>query len=172
MAVRQPSQGCGNRGRLELRLELVPTAATLGVLANLNNPITGPQLTELQSAVHALGHEMQVLNAGTESDFETAFAAVDQHHVDALLVAADPFFDDRRTQIDALAARHRVPVSYVRREFATAGGLLRPRQYRRISSGRALHRPYPQGREAFRPTSIAADQIRAGHQPEDRQSAR
>src|SRR5215471_12730261 len=84
--------------RLELLLELVPTAATLGVLANLNNPITKPQLTELQTAVHALGREMQVFNAGTESGFETAFAGVDQQQVDALLVAADPFFDDRRAQ--------------------------------------------------------------------------
>src|ERR1700738_2005185 len=53
--------------RLELLLELVPTAAIIGVLANLNNPITKPQLTELQAAVHALGREMHVLNASTES---------------------------------------------------------------------------------------------------------
>src|SRR5215813_1894367 len=76
--------------RLELLLELVPTAARIGVVANVNNPITKPQLTELQAAVHALGREIRVLNASTESDFETAFAA--------LLVAADPFFDDRRAQ--------------------------------------------------------------------------
>jgi putative ABC transport system substrate-binding protein len=101
--------------RLELLLELVPTAAIIGVLANLNNPITKPQLTELQAAVQALGRDMHVLNASIESDFETAFAAVDQQHVDALLVAADPFFDDRRAQLVALAARHKVPVSYVRR---------------------------------------------------------
>ena len=77
--------------RLELLLELVPTAARIGVLTNVNNPITKPQITELQAAVHALGRDIRVLNASTESDFETAFAAVDQQHVDALLVAADPF---------------------------------------------------------------------------------
>jgi putative ABC transport system substrate-binding protein len=110
--------------RLELLLELVPTAAIIGVLANLNNPITKPQLTELQAAARALGREIHVLDASGESDFETAFAAVDRQHIDALLVAADPFFDDRRGQLVALAARHRVPVSYVRREFVAAGGLM------------------------------------------------
>jgi putative ABC transport system substrate-binding protein len=128
--------------RLELLLELVPTAARIGVLTNVNNPITKPQITELQAAVHALGRDIRVLNASTESDFETAFAAVDQQHVDALLVAADPFFDDRRAQLVALAAHHRVPVSYVRREFVADGGLMSygPDAFRRagIYVGRIL----------------------------------
>src|SRR5260221_1139916 len=53
--------------RLELLLELVPTAAIIRVLANLNNPITKPQLTDLQAAVPAPGREMPVLNASPES---------------------------------------------------------------------------------------------------------
>jgi putative ABC transport system substrate-binding protein len=102
-------------------LELIPTAAVIGVLANPDNPISGPQLTELQEAIRARGRQGRTLNATTESDFEPAFTAIDQQHIDALLIAADPFFDDRRTQLVALAARHRVPVSYVRREFVVDG---------------------------------------------------
>jgi putative tryptophan/tyrosine transport system substrate-binding protein len=48
----------------------------------------------------------------------------EQKHVDALVVAADPFFDDRRTQIVSMTARQRVPACYVRREFVRDGGLL------------------------------------------------
>jgi putative ABC transport system substrate-binding protein len=138
--------------RLELLLELVPTAARIGVLANVNNPITKPQLTELQAAVHALGRQMHVLNASATSDFEIAFAAIDQQHVDALLVAADPFFDDRRDQLVALAAHHRVPVSYVRREFVADGGLM--------SYG-------PDAPDAFRRAGIYVGRILKGEKPAD-----
>jgi putative ABC transport system substrate-binding protein len=110
--------------RLALLLELVPTASLISLLVNPSNPITKPQLTELQEAVHALNRQSHVLNASTGSDFEAAFAAVDREHIQAVLVAADPFFDDRRVQIVELAARHKVPVSYVRREFVAAGGLM------------------------------------------------
>jgi putative ABC transport system substrate-binding protein len=110
--------------RLGLLLELVPTASVIGVLVNLANPISKPQLTELEAAARTRGRPLHVLNASAESDFAAAFAAVEQQRIDALLVAADPFFDDRRGQLVALAARHRVPACYVRREFVAAGGLM------------------------------------------------
>ena len=110
--------------RLGLLLELVPTAAVIGVLANPNNPISEPQIADLQAAARTLGRQLLVLKASTETDFAAAFAAIDQQHVDALLVAADPFFDDRRAQLVSLAARHKVPASYIRREFVTDGGLV------------------------------------------------
>jgi putative tryptophan/tyrosine transport system substrate-binding protein len=138
--------------RLGLLLELAPTAAVIGVLANLNNPITEPQLTELQTAARALGREMRVLNASAESDFEPAFASLDQQRIDALLVAADPFFDDRRAQLVALAARHRVPVSYVRREFVADGGLM--------SYG-------PDAPDAFRHAGVYTGRILKGEKPTD-----
>ena len=36
----------------------------------------------------------------------------------------DPFFSERRAQITALAARHRLPAIYHTRELADAGGLM------------------------------------------------
>ena len=103
--------------RLGVMLELVPTAADVAVLANPKNPISEAQLTELRQAARKLDRHLVVLNASADSDFATVSAAIDQGKVDALFVAADPFFDDRREQIVSLAARHRIPACYTRREI-------------------------------------------------------
>ena len=67
-----------------------------------------------------------------------------------------------------------LPAVYAFRFFVAAGGLISYgpdmiEQYRRAA---ALCRPHPQGREARRPAGAGADQVRAGHQPQDRQGAR
>jgi ABC transporter substrate binding protein len=49
---------------------------------------------------------------------------------------------------------------------------LRSQHCGRLSSGRSLHRPHPQGREACGVAGRAVDQIRARHQRLDRQDAR
>jgi putative ABC transport system substrate-binding protein len=138
--------------RLGLLLELVPTAAVIGVLANPNNPVSEPQLKELHDAARTLDRQLLVLKASTESDFAAVFAAVDQQRVDALLIAADPFFDDRRAQLVSLAARHKVPTSYIRREFVTEGGL--------VSYG-------PDASDAFRQAGIYVGRILKGAKPAD-----
>jgi len=136
--------------RLGLLLELVPTATVIGGLTNPNNPISEPQVKELQAAARTHGRQLLVLEASTESDFAAAFAAIDRQHVDALLVAGDPFFDDRRTQLVSLAALHKVPASYIRREFIAEGGLL--------SYG-------PDVPDAFRQAGIYAGRILKGEKP-------
>jgi ABC-type uncharacterized transport system substrate-binding protein len=75
-------------------------------------------------AARALGQRLVVLNGGSDDSIEANFAALIQQHVAALLVAGDVFFDIRRDQLVALAARHRVPAMYQFREYALAGGLM------------------------------------------------
>jgi putative tryptophan/tyrosine transport system substrate-binding protein len=110
--------------RLGLLRELVPTAATIAVLLNPNNLIAKTQLKDLQEAARSLGLQLDVLNASTESNIDTAFEALGQKRAVALTVAADPFFNSRRQQIVALAARHALSAIYEWREFAVAGGLM------------------------------------------------
>ena len=64
------------------------------------------------------------MKAGTESEIDTAFTALEQLHVDALVVGNDPYFWSLRDRFVALADRHGVPASYFSREFAAAGGLI------------------------------------------------
>ena len=75
-------------------------------------------------AARALGRQVQVLNASSEGDFDTAFATFVQLRVNALIVSADAFFVDRRDQLVALAARQALPAIYSLRELVAAGGLM------------------------------------------------
>jgi putative ABC transport system substrate-binding protein len=109
--------------RLGLLRELVPTAATIAVLLNPNN-LVADQLKDLQEAARSLGLQLDVLNASTERDLDMAFTTLVQKRAVALAVAADPFFNSRRQQIVALAARPALAAIYEWREFAAAGGLM------------------------------------------------
>jgi hypothetical protein len=50
--------------RFELISELVPSAATIAMLANPSNPITGQAIKEAQEAIRILGRQLVVQSAG------------------------------------------------------------------------------------------------------------
>ena len=102
----------------------VPAAVTIAILLNPNFAPALANGREAEVAARALGKEIVVFNAANESEIDTAFAGVAQLGSRALLVGSDPYFNSRREQIVALAARHAVPAIYGIREYATAGGLI------------------------------------------------
>ena len=110
--------------RLELLQQLKPAAKLIGVLVNPNRPGVEGQLRDLQATAKALGQQLLVQKTGTEREIDVAFEALAQEKVDALLVAADPFFNSWRPQIVALARRHAVPAIYQWSGFVTDGGLM------------------------------------------------
>jgi putative ABC transport system substrate-binding protein len=110
--------------RLELLAELVPQAGVIALLVNPSNSNAERIIREVQEAARAKGVQLQILKASAVSEIDTAFASLAELHADALVVAADPFFNSRREQLVALAARHAVPAIYEWREFAAAGGLI------------------------------------------------
>jgi len=59
--------------RLELLHESMPTARVIGYLANPKSLITEPETKELHEAARALGVELRVLNAASESEIDSAF---------------------------------------------------------------------------------------------------
>jgi putative ABC transport system substrate-binding protein len=94
--------------RLELLRELAPAATSVGFLANPTRPSFQSEVKSAQQAAQALGVKLIVLNAGTETEIDTAFAEFSRQRVAALLVGADSFFQSRRDQIVALANRLRI----------------------------------------------------------------
>ena len=110
--------------RLELLRDLISPAPLIALLVNPNNLITAPARREWSAAARLIGQDVIVLDAGVEADFEAAFATLAERRASALVISDDALFMNRRTVLVALAARHRVPAIYGRREFASAGGLM------------------------------------------------
>jgi len=110
--------------RLQLLSELVPAARVIALLANPKNPSAARMTRDVQQAAHAKNLQLPILQAATESEIDSAFATLVQLQAGALVVGAGAFFNSRREQLVALAARHMVPAIYEWREFAEAGGLI------------------------------------------------
>jgi ABC-type uncharacterized transport system substrate-binding protein len=110
--------------RLGLLHDLIPTAKIVGLLVNPKDPRAAAQSKDIQEAAQAVGLQIQVLNAGTQDEIDTAFAGLVQLGAGALVVGTGELFYTRAEQLAALAARHRMPAIYQLRLFAAAGGLL------------------------------------------------
>jgi putative ABC transport system substrate-binding protein len=88
--------------------ELVPNAVTVGMLANPKLPDTATAVADGQAAARAGGLESQILHASNDGELTAAFADMKNRRIDALVVVSDIFFDSRRDQLAALAARCRL----------------------------------------------------------------
>jgi putative tryptophan/tyrosine transport system substrate-binding protein len=110
--------------RLGLLRELVPQAALMGLLINPRSPDSEAQSKAFQAAARAIGQQIVVVEAGSDGEFDAAFAALVQRRAGALVVAADQFFTVRREQLLAFTARYAMPAIYELREYAVAGGLM------------------------------------------------
>jgi putative tryptophan/tyrosine transport system substrate-binding protein len=112
--------------RLEFLTELVPQAKTVGYL-NIDprfSTTAKQQASDIRAAARVLGREVVVLEAGSDRDFEGAFATFVERRVRALVVGTSPLFTSNRHKLLALAARHRIPAIYHLREFVVDGGLM------------------------------------------------
>jgi putative tryptophan/tyrosine transport system substrate-binding protein len=147
--------------RLGLLHDLVPQAKAFGALLNPEFPTFADQLADIQAAAQTTGVEIHVFRAGTDHDIEAAFESITQQRIAALLVASDPFFNSRRDEIAALAARRGVPAMYGFRDYAVAGGLMSygidlPDTYRQagVYAGHVLKGAKPADLPVLQPTKF------------------
>jgi putative ABC transport system substrate-binding protein len=110
--------------QLELLKAAVPKVSRVTVLYNPVNPAAGSVLNATRDAAGALAVELQLLKVHQPSELPSAFSALTGWRAGALLVLPDPVLGNELAQISKLAAKHRLPAMYLRREFAEAGGLL------------------------------------------------
>jgi putative ABC transport system substrate-binding protein len=111
--------------RLGLLRELLPAATRVAVLVNpAEATLTESILRDVEAAARVIGLQIQVLNASTSREIDTAFATITRERPDALFVGTDPFFVSRRVQLAQMATLHKVPAIYALRQYAEAGGLM------------------------------------------------
>jgi putative ABC transport system substrate-binding protein len=105
--------------------DLVPKAVRVAALVNPANAASSENtLRGVQEAARAIGLQIQILNATTNREIDSAIASLAHERSEALFVAPDAFFNSRRVQLATLAARDRIPAAYGSRDVVAAGGLM------------------------------------------------
>jgi putative ABC transport system substrate-binding protein len=138
--------------RLQLIHEVVPQAEEIAVLVSPLVVDAESRSINLEDVARTMRLQLLRLIVKSEEDFDTAFATIAARKPGALFVFGSPFFDSRRDQIIASAARLAIPASYAWREFVVAGGLM--------SYGTSLT-------NATRQTAIYVGRILKGEKPAD-----
>ena len=137
--------------RLQLLRELLPAITTFAFIVNPSNTRADSDIQEIETAARALGQQIIVAKAGTDRDFETAFATLAQRQI-PLVIGGDPFFNSQAQQLVALATHYAIATIYPLREFAAVGGLM--------SYGSSIS-------DAYRQAGIYAGRILKGAKPAD-----
>ena len=134
--------------------ELLPNAKKIAVLRG-----TERQLRNIHAVASSHGLEVLAIEASGEGEIDAAFARLKREGADALFVPLNPVLISRAKQIVELAARHRMPTIYARRNYVEAGGLMSydydsGEGYRRIGiyAGRILKGEKPADLPVFQPT--------------------
>lgn len=138
---------------VELLKELSPQVSRAALLFNpATTPYAEIYVKPFKSAASSLGLNATSAVVHDTAELETVIAAQAREPNSGLVVMPDGFLNVHRTQLIALAARHRLPTVYPWRFFAEEGGLL--------SYGSEM-------RDEFRDAASYVDRILKGEKPTD-----
>jgi putative ABC transport system substrate-binding protein len=113
--------------RLSLLLDLITPATRIAYLSLPISPVSEDLKNETLSAARSLGRDIIPLEFPGSADsrfFETAFKALVDQRVGALLVGNFSAFLTNRNTIVELAARQKIPAMYHDRLYVADGGLM------------------------------------------------
>src|SRR5215207_4978654 len=100
--------------RIKLLTEMAPATSAIAAFLNMSNPISVPQLKELERAAQAKGLRFRLFDVRNGDDIERAFAASDTGY-HALTVGLEAVTQAHRKRIAELAAKHHLWRARVRR---------------------------------------------------------
>jgi putative tryptophan/tyrosine transport system substrate-binding protein len=147
--------------QVDLLHQLIPTTATIALLTNPANLFSQTERREFEAAARTLRLEPHVANAKRQDEIDAAFPDLIAQGARAIMIGADPYYFNQRSQIAALAARYAIPAIALWREYPAAGGLMSygsdlPDAYRLTGEyvGRILKGEKPADMPVQRPTKF------------------
>src|SRR5207245_6486105 len=81
-------------------------------------------MNEAEKAALTLGVHLRLFAVHVPDDLDRAFSTVAEERVDALLIFPSPMLFNQRKRIVDLAAKHRLPIMAMGKEFVQLSGLL------------------------------------------------
>jgi putative ABC transport system substrate-binding protein len=138
--------------RLELLKETIPNLSRVAVLWDSHNQSAQQEWTASQRAAGELGLQLYSMEVSSADEYAKAFDRAVKARTVAVAVLSNPLAAFNQQRITDLAANHRLPTIYVRREFVAAGGLM--------SYG-------VNQAERFRRVAVLVDKILKGAKPAD-----
>jgi putative ABC transport system substrate-binding protein len=135
---------------LQLTLEVLPSAARIGLLLNASNPSHAVYRRNVEAGAASFERKLVPVEVRVPDDLDAAFQTSAREHVDLCLVTQDAMFISWRRPIAELATAARLPTMYAFREHVDDGGLM--------SYGIDL-------RESWRRGAIYVDKILKGAKP-------
>lgn len=89
-----------------------------------NSPTTKGERSDLPASAQAMGLRLPFFDVGNAREIEAAVAAAVQGGAGALFFGGGGFLNSQRERLVGLAARHKLPSSFIVRETVLAGGLM------------------------------------------------
>jgi putative ABC transport system substrate-binding protein len=140
---------------------LAPDATDVAVLVNPTNPGRNFAEKEIQDAGRVSKRSIQLFEASTTAEIDSAFEAMARRKSSAIQISSDPFFTSSAAHIAALGTKVGVPAIYPSREYPEAGGLMSygadvREEYRKsgIYAGRLLQGGRPADMPVLQPTKF------------------
>ncbi|MBR0741253.1 ABC transporter substrate-binding protein [Bradyrhizobium liaoningense] len=116
------SQGGALSKSIDILRELVPGASNIAILVNRSNPMHRLILAEeVPRTARNLGVNLQIVDAATPEELDTAFASAADQRAEALIVLGDALTVVQGPRVVELAAKHRLPALHLWRQFAIGG---------------------------------------------------
>ncbi len=109
--------------RLELLREVVPGLRRLAIMANVGNPASVLEISEVQAAARTFDVEVAIFEIRRAEDIAVTFPAL-QGRADALYLVGDPLVTANSIRINTWAHAARLPTIFGTRDYVDTGGLM------------------------------------------------